>query len=495
MCEERAQASHGGRSLRILQVSTVDIGGGAERVAWLLFQGFARRGHHSLLAVGRKRSGDTGVLPLDQQPEGPWGQLWWHVAERVEAALVRRRGGARLAGAFQKMGQPRKVLGDLMGLEDFEHPGFRRLWRSLTNGPLGKPDVVHAHNLHGGYFDLRDLAWLSREVPVFLTLHDAWLLSGHCAHSFECERWQTGCGRCPDLSIYPAVRRDATACNWRRKREIYRRSRLRVVTPCQWLMDKVRRSILAEAVEEARIIPYGVDLEVFHPADRRLVRRQLGLPDEAAVLLFAANSIRRNRWKDWQTLRRAIELLGAEGDRGIRVGEAGAGRSGDIVFVALGEAAPPERLGSAEIWFVPFQADPQRVAMYYQAADLYLHAARADTFPNTVLEALACGTPVVATAVGGIPEQVKGLAGFTRGTQFALSEATGVLVGPGDAEAMAMAALAIVTNHDLRRTLGEQAAVDAKRRFNLERQIEEYLAWFAAIGGRSLADYRCDTVI
>jgi hypothetical protein len=53
-----------------------------------------------------------------------------------------------------------------------------------------------------------------------LTLHDAWLLSGHCAHSFDCQRWKTGCGECPDLDVYPASPRDATACNWRRKREI-----------------------------------------------------------------------------------------------------------------------------------------------------------------------------------------------------------------------------------------------------------------------------------
>jgi glycosyltransferase involved in cell wall biosynthesis len=80
-----------------------------------------------------------------------------------------------------------------------------------------------------------------------------------------------------------------------------------------------------------------------------------------------------------------------------------------LVFVALGEDAPAERIGAAEIRFVPYQKDPAVVARYYQAADIYIHSARADTFPNTVLEALACGTPVVATAVGGIPEQVKSL--------------------------------------------------------------------------------------
>lgn len=485
MCDERVRAGHGERPLYILQVSTSDLGGGAERVAWLLFQGFARRGHHSLLAVGRKRSQHPDVLPLDQHPDGSWGRLCWSLAEQMEALLRGKRSGARLASAWRKVGQPVKVLGALLGFEDFEFPGFRRLWRELASGPVGKPDVVHAHNLHGGYFDLRDLVWLSREVPVFVTLHDAWLLSGHCAHSFECQRWQTGCGRCPDLSIYPAVWRDATALNWRRKREIYRRSRLRVITPCQWLMDKVRRSMLAEAVVEARVIPHGVDLEVFHPAERRLVRRELGLPEDAAVLLFAANSIRRNRWKDWQTLRRAIELLGAEGGLSVHDGEVASGPSDKIVFVALGESASPERVGSAQVRFVPFQSDPQRVARYYQAADLYLHAARADTFPNAVLEALACGTPVVATAVGGIPEQVKGLTGISHYPETCDDkEATGALVPPGDAEAMARAVYMLLCHERIRNRLEENAVQDVRNRFDLERQVGDYLEWFTEVAAK-----------
>src|SRR5262249_35811923 len=150
------------------------------------------------------------------------------------------------------------------GIEDFRYPGSRRLLQLTPQ----QPDLVHGHNLHGGYFDLRILPELSAQVPVVLTLHDAWLLSGHCSHSFDCERWKTGCGRCPDLTIYPAIRRDATASNGRRKRTIYQRSRLHVAAPCQWLMDKVNESILALGAVETRIIPNGVDRTTFHPAER-----------------------------------------------------------------------------------------------------------------------------------------------------------------------------------------------------------------------------------
>jgi glycosyltransferase involved in cell wall biosynthesis len=108
------------------------------------------------------------------------------------------------------------------------------------------------------------------------------------------------------------------------------------------------------------------------------------------------------------------------------------------------------------------------VANYYRAADAYLHAAKADTFPSVVLEALACGTPVVATAVGGIPEQVR------------LGE-TGELTPGGDAQAMGEAVVRLLNDETMRRRMGERAADDAAARFSLDRQVRAYLDWFACI--------------
>jgi glycosyltransferase involved in cell wall biosynthesis len=362
---------------------------------------------------------------------------------RVVALLSRLAGG---------VAQPDRRLAFYCGVEDFHFPGTARLL-TLT---WPRPDIVHCHNLHGDYFDLRMLPWLSQQVPLVLTLHDAWLLSGHCAHSFGCEKWKIGCGHCPDLTIYPALHRDATAHNWRRKREIYTRSRLYVATPSRWLMQKVEQSMLALAVVEARVLPNGVDLSVFHPADRREARAALGIPQDVKVLLVTGVQLRQNIWKDYSTLRDAVALTSER-----LYGEG-------LLLIALGEDAPPERIGQAEIRSIPYQADRATVARYYQAADVYVHAARADTFPNAVLEALACGRPVVATAVGGIPEQVDD----TR---------TGFLVSAGDAQGLAARIMQVLSDDALQQGMGMQAAQTARQQFDFDRQVDAYLNWYAEL--------------
>jgi glycosyltransferase involved in cell wall biosynthesis len=153
----------------------------------------------------------------------------------------------------------------------------------------------------------------------------------------------------------------------------------------------------------------------------------------------------------------------------------------DILLLAIGEPAASEFIGRAEIRFIPQQPDSQAMARYYQAADLYVHAARADTFPLTILEALACGLPVVATAVGGIPEQVRALRGFGSRTVSSACDAdraTGILAPPRDPDALAAALDTLMRDTRLRGQLGLNAARDARERFDFRRQVDGYLAWY-----------------
>jgi glycosyltransferase involved in cell wall biosynthesis len=416
----------------VLVVNTVDRAGGAERSAQGILDGFQALGTHTHLAVGVKRTDDPRVVPFSASP---------HVDYRSATNPTKRA-----------LVLARRDVERRLGVEDFHHPHSRRLL-DLTGQ---RPDLVLLVNLHGGYFDLRSLPALSRQVPVVMSLRDSWLFTGHCAVPPEDGRWETGCGSCPDLAIPPAIARDATRLNWLRKRRILGACRVAVTTPSRWLMDRARRSILAPAIARSRVVPNGLDLELFAPGSRPAARKKLGLDPDAHLLLFVAHEGRANAYKDFPTLRAATKLLGADS------------RTRRLELLVVGRAAPMEILdGRTVIRHLP-DSDPRRLAEYYRAADLYVHAAREETFCNVAAEALACGTPVVAACAGGIREVVE-------------HRRTGLHVMPGRPRELAEAVRGLLGDADLRERMGRDAARDARARFDLARNVADLHAWCAEL--------------
>jgi glycosyltransferase involved in cell wall biosynthesis len=455
----RARNSDRAELSRILLVSTAEFGGGAETSARSLFNVYRSFGYSAELAVGARQTDDPDVTLIPRNSDRhAWARFWIRASKFLEPFEGQIRGMSRARGICNWVGEPLRALGQARGHEDFNFPGT---WKFFGAGGLA--DIVHCFNLHENYFDLRILPWLSSQRPVLLDLRDAWLLSGHCAHSLDCERWKTGCGQCPYLRIDPEIVRDGTSFNWRRKKDIYARSRVWLATPSQWLMNKVQESMLAPAIIESRVIPTGIDLSTFRPADRMSVRSRLHIPAEPQVLLFTGNKVRRNTWKDFATIEAAVRL----------VSESQQNRP--LLLIALGEDGPEESIGRLRIRFVQKLKNARDVAAYYQAADVYVHAATAETFPRAVLEALACGTPVVATAVGGIPEQIKSL---WNGFSSEQSGATGITVPPADPQSMAAAIEALLSSENLSEAVSRNAAAVARERFDLKTQATRYLDWY-----------------
>lgn len=409
--------------MKILQLAPHDQQGGASRIAWYLFDGFKQRGLQSMLAVGKKSLNEESILEIDQTKYQRFPLLW----------------------------KLRKWTHILLGWENFNYPATPH----IPHLAPFRPDVIHAHNLQGKYFDLRVLPQLSSKFPMILTMHDTWLLSGHCAYAVGCDRWQTGCGKCPDLHAQPALHRDATDFNWRRKRNIHQRSKLYVASPSQWLMDQVQRSILMPAIKKSRVIPNGVDTRVYKPANKQKIRHELGIPSDAFILLYVvASNLKGHSYKDFATIERSLSLLQSRlpVDR-------------SILFIGLGGASESQQIGNLEKRFIPYVADLQQLARYYQAADVLLHAARADNLPNVILEALACGTCVVATSVGGIPEEI-------------IDGKTGFLTPAQNPEAMCQKVLDLLANDEKREGMAVAAAEDVQRRFLISRMVDAYLLFY-----------------
>ena len=230
----------------------MDRGGGAERIASDLARTLAERGFDSNLAVGHRYGTESAshLIPNDAIRSG-WarsllGRAPGPTGPHTPLTHVQRT----LRIGLKALAEPGRTMARAMGREDFDFPGT-----ALLPDITGKrADILHLHNLHGSYFDLRMLPALSSAVPTVLTAHDMWLATGHCAYSMDCDRWRWGCGSCPYPHTLPGITRDATRANVRVKRRIYERSSIHLVGPSQWVLDTLTASMLQPAIASTTLM-------------------------------------------------------------------------------------------------------------------------------------------------------------------------------------------------------------------------------------------------
>lgn len=304
-----------------------------------------------------------------------------------------------------------------------------------------KPDLIHLHNIHGGYFQTNLLPELSKIAPVVWTFHDMFPITGHCAHSFECEKWKSGCGNCERLGIYPSVKKDRANALWNYKNKIFNSADFTIVTPSLWLKKCVEESFLKN--KDIRLIYNGIDLENFKKTDKSEARKTLKLPEDKKIVLFSANGGVKNPFKGGEFVFQAFEKL--------------KNRS-DILFLNIGGESNQESENWQDFGYVK---DTKTMAKLYSAADVYLFPTLAETFGMTIVEAMSCGLPVVTFETGGVPEIVEnGKVGF--------------VVEYKNGEMLTSALEKLLDDDNLREKMAENA-VEASKKFSKERMVEEYL--------------------
>jgi Glycosyltransferase len=243
-------------------------------------------------------------------------------------------------------------------------------------------DVVHLHNLHGYYLNYRQLLDGLRGKPIIWTWHDMWAITGRCGFCIECTKWQTGCVSCPNLGYHPAAWIDWAARDFKTRTErLLTAANLSIVTPSRWLAELG----LARGYSRTRIavIPNPVDLGRFGLGDRSEARARLGLSNQGPLLLFVAANCDDPR-KGFADFCAIVERTGV---RGIAVGHSSRRSTRLVDLVGL--------------------VDSQKtLADFYCAADALVVTSTSDNYPNTAVEAQACGTPVFVYRAGGLPEQV-----------------------------------------------------------------------------------------
>jgi len=310
------------------------------------------------------------------------------------------------------------------------------------------PHLIHFHNIHGYYLDISIAKAVGKMgIPVVWTLHDAWPLTGRCAYFFECGRWRNGCGGCPDLRRYPRTYLDTSALMWRRKRRLLGGVwQPVIVTPSQWLADLVREACGERCRVE--VIPNGIDTQLFRPRDRAAAREKLGLPVDGKVILFVAADLGDER-KGARYFYESLQYLRMPGWLAVTVGK---------------KVEPPRLARGSAVRQLGYMRGGEAIADAYAAADLFCITSLDDNFPSTVLESIACGTPVVGFSVGGIPEQVT--ASCCR------------LVTPRDARALGEAMTALLTDDRLRETMGRNCRERAVAHYDQRQCVERYIALY-----------------
>ena len=287
--------------------------------------------------------------------------------------------------------EPIRMIKVWFGCEDFCFPGTSEPQRFLIREPI----LIHAHNLFPNFFNFRSLERLSKEYPTLLTAHDCWLMTGHCAHFFDCDRYKIGCGNCPDLSISPSITRDHTKENLKIKKKILNRSNVYLATPSKWLKKNFLRSQVGDSFREIRVIANGVNTEKFYPkADKKSLRKKYHLEQDGLIFSFVGNKTKENPWKNFSLMFDTLRHFAQKFSR-------------NVIFLCIGEKdAPITHHPYFQCLFLGHIDETSKLNDLYNCSDFYLHLAKADTFPNTILEAQSCGIPVFANPVCGIPEQI-----------------------------------------------------------------------------------------
>ncbi len=249
-------------------------------------------------------------------------------------------------------------------------------------------DVVHLHWINQGFLSLTTLEKiLHSDKRVVWTMHDQWPMTGICHYSDTCEAFKTECHHCPLLTSQGY--NDLSNSVFHKKCKIYKGSRVTLVACSEWLAQLTRESALSDGLQVVSI-PNPIDTELFKPQNRKMVRQQLGLPDDATMVLFGCQKTTDKR-KGLDYLIAAARYM--SGFTLLLVGS----NTGDTA-----QLLPP----SVRVISLGSINSAARMADIYAAADCFVTPSLQDNLPNTIMEAMACGTPCVGFNVGGIPEMI-----------------------------------------------------------------------------------------
>jgi len=421
--------------MRIVHINTYESVGGAARAANRLHRALRAQGQDSSMFVAQRDTRDKDVVAF-QPPHNLAGRM-----RRVARRRHLRQDLARIAAA-QHLGA------ELFTYDRTEH-GADPLWQ------LPEGDIFHLHWV-AGFVDYKMfLPGAARRAPLVWTLHGMNPFTGGCHYDEGCGRYSLHCGRCPQLGSQEES--DLSNKIWSRKRDAYFNigpGGLHLITPSRWLASEAKRSALFNGLPIS-VIPNGLDVTTFSPRDKNFARELLGIPQDKLVILYVVDRL-DNRRKGLGLLREAL---------------AGLKDQTNFLLVTLGQAVAIQDLGMPHV-SLGLVSDERILSLAYSSADVFVCPSLQDNLPNTVLESLACGVPIVSFNVGGLPDMVR-------------EGVTGYLVPAGNASGLREAIVGILRDPTRRAVMAAHCRQVAVAEYSLEIQARRYISLYETILARN----------
>jgi glycosyltransferase involved in cell wall biosynthesis len=409
--------------LNILHISNHDLIGG--RFTGYAMQELPGPSFHVEMAVWNKSTPGARVHLLPPQNPG------WRFLAAAQMKIDNRLGLERLTG----------FGGWLLPATDY----FKRA------------DVIHLHMIqNNANMSVLSLPRLSRLKPVVWTIHDPWALTGGCVHSFECDRWLTGCApRCPHPRCRSLFQHYMPYLHWRVKRRVYRRADITLIVASPWMQDRVGRSPLLRHLR-CHQIPFGIDLGVFKPRPKAECREKMGIAPDQKVIAFRDVGLGSDRFKGLPWLMAALKIYEPQKPTCLLIFEDGRG------FKILSPKYKVIRTG----WI-----DGEALAVALCAADVFMMPSIQESFGLMAVEAMACGTPVIVFEGTSLPDIIRAPRG-------------GLAVPAKNAAALAEAMKRLLENDDLRNEIGGQARRLAESEYAFPRYVQRHISLYEEVLAR-----------
>ncbi|ACT95987.1 glycosyltransferase family 4 protein [Dyadobacter fermentans] len=370
----------------VLQLSTFHWEGGAGVAAARLHQALLNAGIDSQLMVSQiSRPGPQTSAWADTpwKSKKAWGNF---VLERLHFLPQEKDKSVRFAFS------PAAAGADIS-----EHPLVQQA------------SIIHLHWVNFGFLSLRSLEKLfALGKPIVWTLHDMWTFTGGCHYNRGCDHYLSHCRYCPYLKKPGEY--DMAFTQFVQKQRLYNHTPLTLISPSRWLDNLVQKAALTTGMP-SKAIPNCIDTELFKPGSQPEARNALGLPPDRKLLLFAGANTQDPR-KGFTYFREAVRDP----------------RLADVEVLILGKGKPENFADMpVKVHFLGKISETERMVQAYNAADMLIVPSLEDNLPNTIMEAMACGTPVAGFDTGGIPEMIDHLEnGFVSVPRSATSLAEGI---------------------------------------------------------------------